>query len=88
MNNHRNGFDQPVKNNIRTYKNIRNVATRQGDDYTTDCLLDYAYFKGKFKLTATDLGKQQALGADPKALQQINFAGVQIEHETEQCLYS
>ena len=38
-------FDQPVRNNLRTYDSIRKIATGQGDDYTTDCLLDYNYFK-------------------------------------------
>ena len=37
-------FDQPIKNNKVTYKNIRKIATGQGDDYTTGCLLDYSYF--------------------------------------------
>ena len=32
-------FDQAVKNNKITYKNIRKIATIQGDDYATDCLL-------------------------------------------------
>ena len=36
----RNLFDQPVKINLRTYDNIRKIATGQGDDYTTICLLD------------------------------------------------
>ena len=40
-----NFFDQPVKNKLRTHKNIRKFATGQGDNYTTDCLLDYPYFK-------------------------------------------
>ena len=31
----------PVKNDLITYENIRKIATGQGDDYTTDCLLDY-----------------------------------------------
>ena len=35
-----NFFDQLVKNNLRTYDNIRKIATGQGDDYTTSCLLD------------------------------------------------
>ena len=26
-------------------KNIRKIATGQGDDYATGCLLDYTYFK-------------------------------------------
>ena len=39
-----NFFDQPIKNNKITYDNIRKIATSQGDDYTTGCLLDYPYF--------------------------------------------
>ena len=37
--------DQPIKNNKITYDKITKVATGQGDDYTTGCLLDYPYFK-------------------------------------------
>ena len=61
-------FDQPVKNNKITYENIRKIATGQGDDYTTDCLLDYIYFKDYYKMIAVDLSKQLALNADPKAI--------------------
>ena len=71
----RNFFYQTVKNNLRTYDNIRNLATGQGDDYITGCLLDYTYFKKYYKLIAIDLSKQQKLDADPKALKQINFTG-------------
>ena len=69
----KNFFDQPVKNNKVTYGNIRKIATGQGDDYTTGCLLDYIYFKNYCKMIAVDLSKQQALHADSKAMQQINF---------------
>ena len=31
----RNFFDQPIKEDIKTYKNIRKIATGQGDDYTS-----------------------------------------------------
>ena len=31
----RNFFHQQVKNSLRTYDNIRKIATGQGDDYTT-----------------------------------------------------
>ena len=41
----RNFVDQPVKNKLKTYDNIRKTATGQDDDYTTGCLLDYPYFK-------------------------------------------
>ena len=55
-----NFFEQPVKNNFITYDNIWKIATGQGDDYTTGCLLDYNYFNSYYKMTATDLSKQQA----------------------------
>ena len=72
MINGENFFDQPIKNNKITYKN-RKIATGQGDDYTTGCLLDYPYFMDTYKMIVVDLSKQQALDADPKAIQQINF---------------
>ena len=71
----RNFFDEPVKTNLRTYDNFSKIATGQGDDYTTGCLLDYPYFKTYYKMVATDLSKQQKLDADPKAIKQINFTG-------------
>ena len=46
----KNFFDQPVKNDKVTYENIRKIATGQGDDYTTGCLLDYIYFKNYYKM--------------------------------------
>ena len=61
MINGENFFDQPVKKNKVSYENIRKFNTDQGDDYTTDCFLDYPYFKDK------------ALDADPRAIQQITF---------------
>ena len=73
MINGENFFDQPIKNNKVTYDNIRKIATDQGDDYTTGCLLDYPYFANTYKMIAVALSKQQALDADPRAIQQINF---------------
>ena len=67
-----NVFDQPIKNNKITNDNIRKIATGQGDDYTTGGLLDYPYFADTYKMIAVDLSKQ-ALDADPRAIQQINF---------------
>ena len=69
----KNFFDQPVKNDKVTYENIRKIAIGQGDDYATGCLLDYTYFKNYYKTIAIDLSKQQALDANPKAIQLINF---------------
>ena len=69
----KNFFDRPISNMLKTYENIRKVATGQGDDYTFGCLLDYTYFKKYYKMIAVDLSRQQALDADPRAIQQINF---------------
>ena len=66
-------FWSTSKNNKVTYKNIRKIATGQGDDYTTGCLLDYIYFKNYCKMAVVDLSKQQTLDVDPKATQEINF---------------
>ena len=68
-----NFFDQPVKDNKVTYGNIRKIVTGQEDDYTTGCLLDYPQIKNSYTMIAIDLSKQQALDADPRANQQINF---------------
>ena len=69
----KNIFDQPINSMTKTYKNIRKIATGQGDDYTTGCLLDYSYFKENYKIIGMNLSKLQALYADPRAIQQINF---------------
>ena len=37
----RNFFDQTAKDNMRTHRNFWKIATGQGDDYTSDCFLDY-----------------------------------------------
>ena len=62
-------FDQPVKNNLRTYDNIQKITIGQGGDYTTGCLLHCNYFI----MIAINLSKQQALDADPKAIQEYIY---------------
>ena len=69
----KNFFNQPVKNDLIKHENIGKIATGQGDDYTTGCLLDYNYFKTYYKMIAIALSKQQGLDTDSKAIQQINF---------------
>ena len=34
-------FDETMKNDVKTYRNIQKIATGQGNDYTTECLLDF-----------------------------------------------
>ena len=66
-------FNQPVKSYIKTSENIRKIATGQGYDFTTGCLLNHNYFKNYYKMKAIDLSKHEPLNADPKAIQIINF---------------
>ena len=70
----KNFFHQPIKSYIKTNESIKKITTGQGDDYTSSYLLDYNYFK-KHKMIGIDLSKHQALDADPKTIQQINFTG-------------
>ena len=67
----KNFSNQQVKNDEITYDNIQKIVARQGDDYTTGCLV--FYFKNYYKMIAIDLSKQQPPDADPKAIQRINF---------------
>ena len=59
----------PVKNEEQTYEEIIDMSNN--NDYTTDNLLDFAYFKKNYRLIATDLSKQTKL-KDP---QEISFIG-------------
>ena len=69
----KNFLDQPINNDYKTYEIIKKIATSKGDDCATGCLLDYPYYKENYKMIAIDLGKLQAVDANPRATQQINF---------------
>ena len=60
---------------IKQNDKIRKISAGQGDDYTTGCFLDFAYFEKNYRLNAVYLSKQKALDADPRAIQQIIFTG-------------
>ena len=55
----RNFYDQPINDQIKTYDEIRKIATGNRDDCTTGCLLDYQYFKDYYQLIAVDLSEQK-----------------------------
>ena len=61
---------------LKSMMKLEKIATGQGDDYTTGCLLDYQYFKDHYQLTLVGLTKQKELDADPRATQQIEFYGM------------
>ena len=71
----RNFFDQSINDSIKQYDEIRKIPTGQGYDYTTGCLLDFAYFEKNYRLIAVDLSKQKALDPNSRAIQQIIFTG-------------
>ena len=60
---------------MEQYKEIRKLTTGQGQDYTTECLLDYDYIKNQYSLITVDLSKQKKLDANPKVIQEIEFIG-------------
>ena len=62
-------FDLPVKNEEEAYEKIIDMSNN--NDYTTDNLLNFAYFKESYRLIAIDLSKQTKL----KGPQQISFIG-------------
>ena len=68
-------YDQSINDLIKQYDEIRKISTGQGDDYTTGCLLDFAYFEKNYRLIAANLSKQKALDTDSRAIQQIIFTG-------------
>ena len=41
----RNFYDQPINDLKTQYDEVRKISTGQSDDYTTGCLLDFAYFE-------------------------------------------
>ena len=51
----RNFYDQRINDLIKRYDEVRKVSTGKDEDYTTGCLLDYAYFKDNYRLIAVDL---------------------------------
>ena len=69
----RNFYDNPIASDIEKYRELKKVMIGKGEDYTTGSLLDYNYFKERYKLVAVDLSKQKELDADPRANQQIEF---------------
>ena len=66
-------YDNQIESDIEKYRELKNVMTGKGEDYTRGSLLDYDYFNKHYKLVAVDLSKHKELDADPRAIQQIEF---------------
>ena len=57
MINGENLFHQPAKGNKVTYENIRKTVSSRGNAFSTGCLLDYSYFKDRYKMIVVDLSR-------------------------------
>ena len=55
----RNFYDQSINDSIKQYDEIKKISAGQGNDYTTGCVLDFAYFKKNYRLIAVDLSKKK-----------------------------
>ena len=71
----KNFYDQPIKDSIKPYDEIKKISTKQGDDYTTGGLLDFDFFLKNYRLIAVDLSKQKFLDADSRPIQQFILIG-------------
>ena len=56
----RNFYDQPINDSIKQYDEVRKLSTGKGDDYTTGCLLHFAYFEINYRLITADLSKPKS----------------------------
>ena len=69
----KNFYDQNISDDFKKYEEMKNVMTGRGENFTTESLLDYDYWKNNYKLICCDLSKQKVLGSNPKANQQIEY---------------
>ena len=66
---------EAIDSDIKRYEEIRKLTTLQGEDYTTECLLDYAYIKNHYRVIAIISSRQKELDADPKPTPEIKLFG-------------
>ena len=64
-------FDQPIKNDIKAYENIRKLKLVK--KMITQGLFARLFISNN--MIVIDLGKQKALDSDPNTMQQINLTG-------------
>ena len=71
-------YGQVIDSDIKRYEEIRKLTTGQGEDYTTESLLNCDFLKNHDRLIAVDLSRKKELDADPKATQEIEFVGQSV----------
>ena len=67
-------YDQPINDLQKQYDEVKKVSTGQGDDYITECLIDYEYFKDHYRLIAVDLRSQSTLSRKIKNIKKHTSA--------------
>ena len=72
-------FNLPVKNEEETCEKI--IEMSRNNDYTTGNLLDFAYFKENYRLTAIDLSKQIKLKSLNKLILLVNLKDKIMEQQ-------
>ena len=61
LNDQKNFFNVPVKSSMKTYDNIRKIATGQGNEYTTACFPDYNYFKTYYMIALNSVNNKHLM---------------------------
>ena len=69
----RNFYDQPISDEIKKYDELIKLCTGKSEDYTTECLLDFLYYKNHYLVKACGLSKQIELDSDPHVIEQIEI---------------
>ena len=64
---------------------MRKIASGQGNDYTTVCLLDYPNFKENYKMIAIDLVNNKLLISILEEFNKLISLQIQIEQEIQKC---
>ena len=67
-------YEQLINSDIKRDEELKKT-TCQGEDYTTECLLNYEYIKNHYMVITVDLSRRKELDFDPKAIQQTEFIG-------------
>ena len=80
-------FNQLVKTDKKTNDNIKKITTGQGDWLHKRLFRRLSLFQRTSKFIAIDLSKQQALDADPEAIQPIDFTG-DLDRATNATIFS
>ena len=68
---------------MRVYDNIRKIATGQGDNYSTGCLLDYICFINYYKMIAIYLSKNKHLMLIQKHYRKLALLEIEIEQKLQ-----